>query len=87
LFARIIVYILNGLFQFCLWFQIALVLCGDAMVVPLPPKIGLNNIPSTSGFHNQSELLRFSLAKVSCLHVIFYSNGVLVAKRASGFCT
>jgi len=87
LYARITIYILNGLFQFCLWFQIALALCKDAMVVPSPPKTGLDNVPSTLGLHNQSELLIFPLVKVSCLHVIFYFNGILVAKGASSFHT
>jgi hypothetical protein len=87
LYARIIIYILNGLFQFCLWFQIALAVCGDAMVVPSPLKMGLDNVPSTLGLHNQFELLRFPPFKVSCLHVIFYFNGIWVEKQASSFHT
>jgi len=53
------------------------------MVVFLPPKIGMDNVPFYLGFHNQSELLRFPLAKVNHLYVIFDLNGVLVVKQAS----
>jgi len=56
------------------------------MVVSLLPKTGLDNVSSTSGLHNQFELWRSPHAKVRCLHVIFHLNGVLVAKRALGFC-
>lgn len=83
LFAKIIVYVLSGLVQFCLWFQIAFALCRDAMVVSLPKKTRLDNVPSILGFHNQSELSISPPFKVSHLHVIFYLNGVLVVKRAS----
>ncbi len=82
---KITVYVLNGLFQFCLWFQIALVVCEDAMVVPLPRKTGMDNVPFTSGLHNQSKLLRSPPTEMSCLHVIFYFNRVLVVKRAFRF--
>jgi hypothetical protein len=51
------------------------------------PKMSLDNVPSTLGLQNQYELLRFPLTEVSCLHVIFYLNGVLVVKQASSSCT
>jgi hypothetical protein len=87
-FARIIVYVLNGLFQFCWWFQIFFSLCEDAMAISSPPKMGWNNVPSTSNFHNQSKLQRSPPTKVSRLHAIFLPQwGVLVAKWASGFRT
>jgi hypothetical protein len=57
------------------------------MVVFSPSKIGLDNVPSTLGLHNQSELLRSPPAKVNRLHVIFDLNGVLVVKQALSSCT
>ncbi len=57
------------------------------MVVSLPLEIGLDNVLFTLGLHNQSELPRSPLTKVSHLHVIFDFNGVLVAKRTMGFHT
>ncbi len=54
------------------------------MVVSLPPKMGMDNVISISGLHNQFELPRSHLAEVNHLHVIFDLNGVLVAKRTSG---
>jgi hypothetical protein len=55
------------------------------MVVSLPPKMVMDNVFSTSGLHNQFELPRCPFVEVSHLHVIFDLNGVLVAKRTSGF--
>jgi len=54
------------------------------MVVSLPPKMGMDNVFCTSGLHNQSKLPRSLLVEVNHLHVIFYLNGVLVAKWTSG---
>jgi hypothetical protein len=67
--------------------QIALVVCEDAMVVPLPPKMGMDNVPFTSGLHNQSKLPRSPHTEMSCLHVIFYFNRDLVVNWALGFHT
>jgi hypothetical protein len=55
------------------------------MVVSLPPKTSLDNVLSTSGLYNQSELWRSPLTKVCCLHVIFHFNGVVVGKQALSF--
>jgi hypothetical protein len=54
-------------------------------VVSLPPKTSLDNVPSTSSFHNQSRLWRSPFVKMHCLHAIFDLNGVLVVKQALGF--
>jgi hypothetical protein len=61
--------------------------CGDAMAVFLPQKMGMDNVLSILGLHNQFELPRSPLAEVNHLHVIFDLNGVLVAKRTSSFHT
>jgi hypothetical protein len=65
---------------------IAFALWKDARVISLPPKMGLDNVPSILGLHNQSKLLRFLLVEVDHLHVIFDLNGVLVAKWALCSC-
>jgi hypothetical protein len=49
------------------------------MVFFSPKKMCLDNVPSTSGFHNQFELSK-SLAEVNHLHIIFDINGFLVAR-------
>jgi len=46
--------------------------------------MGMDNVLSISGLHNQSELPRFPLIEVNHLHDICDLNGVLVAKRTSG---
>jgi hypothetical protein len=45
------------------------------MVVSLAPKMGMDNVLSTLGFHNQSKLPKFPFAEVSHLHVSFISVG------------
>jgi hypothetical protein len=45
------------------------------MVVYLAPKMGMDNVLSISGFHNQSKLPKSPLVEVSHLHVSFISVG------------
>jgi len=45
------------------------------MAVSLAPKMGMDNVLSISGFHNQSQLPRSPLAEVNNLHGIFILVG------------
>jgi hypothetical protein len=55
------------------------------MAVSLAPKMGMDNVLSTSGLHNQSKLPRSPLAKVSNLHVIFLFQWGFGGKVDFGF--
>jgi len=55
------------------------------MAVSLAPIMGMDNVLSTLGLHNQSKLPSSPLAEVSNLHVIFLFQWGFASKMDFGF--